>query len=157
MTICISDSLELKYTLKKIMDRLEEIKGNRRQNMHSAAATIMSSKLELLKDLVNVYNKNRVNKTENRIEAVSYMEFILKCITKNEDRLTTQEINDIQNEIVRLNRMIQLFVITEAPMFRVALERKCSLNEMHENVKRIIFGILPFTKDVDEKVCMLQI
>lgn len=120
--------------------------------MHTAAATVMSSKLELLKVLVEVYRKHRLDVTENRNKALTQMEFILACIMRNEDRLTTQEIDDIQNEIARLSRMMQFLVITEAPAFRAALGTKLPLEALRVKVKEIIFGISSFTKALEEEV-----
>lgn len=137
-----------------IENRLKETKGNRRQDMHTAAATVMSSKLELLNVLIDVYRKHRLDVIENRNKALTQMEFILECIMRNEDRLTTQEIDDIQNEIARLSRMMQFLVITEASTFRAALARNLSLDALRIKVKEIVFGISPFTKALDQEVCI---
>lgn len=145
--------MKLKTVLKKIETRLQEIKGNRRQVMHNTAVMVLQSKLQLVEHLVEIYKKIRLNTVDNGKKIVLYMEFILECITRDDDRLTAQEIYDIQNEITRFNRMIHLLAMTELPTFEFNLRQHRTAQLNYEKAKACIFGILPFTKEIDEQVC----
>lgn len=131
--------------------RLQPTKMNRKQGIHDIAVTVLSLKFELLKDLIAVFKSNHLQSVENRNKALDYFEFLVECIIRNEDRLTQQEIQDIQNEMGRYDRMTQLFKIAEAPRFAPALRNE-KVRQLHENLTGEIFSIKTFTKDVDGKV-----
>lgn len=124
--------------------------------MHSLAATVLTSKLELLTDLIDTFKKWDLSSMPNRNKAMTHFEFVLECITKNKDRLTAQEIGDIQNEIARFNRMLQLLKLAEAPSFRAAVAKK-STEQLFTDLQAVIFGIGLFTQDVDKKVRALSL
>lgn len=126
----------------------------RRQAMHTVAAEVMESKLQLLNHVIDIFNDFRLNKVENRNKAIMHMEFIVNCIARNDDRFTTQEINDIQNEIGRFNRMMQLFTISEANTFNAVLNQHKITELNYEKAKAFIFSITPFTKEHDQQVCV---
>lgn len=115
-------------------------------------ATVLTAKLELLIDLIKVFKSCALSKAENRNKALTQFEFILECITRDEDRLTTQEIRDIQNEVTRLKRLMQLLKITEFPNFAAVLAKNKDTEVLFEVGKNDIFGIRVFTENVDKKV-----
>lgn len=125
---------------------------NRKQDMHSMTATVITSKLQLLNDLIKIFKNCQLSNASNRKKALTQFNFILKCITRNDDRLTTQEIRDIQNEVTRLRRMMQLLKITESYTFTAVITKNDDISTLYEVGKKDIFGIKQFTDDIDKKV-----
>lgn len=124
----------------------------RRQDINIMTAAVVNSKLELFKELIDIHKGTDLSQSEHRHQVLVQFELILEFITKNEDRLTRQEIIDIQNELARFVRMSQLFKLVEASTFRVAMRNNANLDTMYNDLKAILLGVSAFTQDVDKQV-----
>lgn len=143
--------MKLNTALVNIGKRLSQTKIRKRQAINKTLTTVLASKLELLQSLIDIFKRTKFVDSENRKKTLIQLEFIVESITRYEDRLTKQEISDIQNEMVRFTRMMQLLQVIEDPKFTTVKDDD-NMIDLYENIKAEIFGIELFTEDVDKKV-----
>ncbi|KAK9882471.1 hypothetical protein WA026_021505 [Henosepilachna vigintioctopunctata] len=108
--------IPLKY-LDILRDLLNEINSKGRvQNVIIVKLNSIEIKYQLMEQIYNMYNKEMNNPTvqihgEGSKEIKSQTEFILSNLVRNTDDITTTEIENIEGEILRLSRIIQLNLI----------------------------------------------
>lgn len=116
------------------------------------AIAVVTSKLQLLTELVAIYCKHRLSDPKRRLKVIQRFDVIVGFTVKNEDRLTQQEIGDIQNEISRFSRMLQLYKIKESGNFKEAFVKDAMVKALYRRTRFEIFNIEPFGNVTDHKV-----
>lgn len=115
----------------------------------------VSLKLQLFFKLAAACKEHGLSYVKKPIDLSSIFDFLVKCIIKNEDILTKQQINDIQNEILRFKNAVQLNKIREDESFKQALAENVEVQDLYRKVEDATMNTIPFVRNVDEMVSWL--
>lgn len=149
------DSSKLRTGITKLRERLQATKGNKRQELHSLVASTLTSKMQLIEDIVDIFNNSQIANRESRMKIIERIDIVLNYITKDENRITNQEINDIQLEINRILRITQLFQIEQSPTFKPVIAADKKVGQMYEQIKHILFSLKKYLQNLDQEVKLL--
>lgn len=131
--------------LKNLEQRLQPLKKDRRQNFDKMLVNAITAKLQLTENIVDVYCKNTLRKQENIDTAQKQCDLMFAFLIVEEDRITDQEIQDVTNEINRLERMMQLYTITETAGFQHTVLIKQDVKQLYEATLHFLSPLAVFT------------
>ncbi|KAI4470915.1 dna2/nam7 helicase family [Holotrichia oblita] len=97
-------------THNKIQNMLKPARNSRRQTLSKIQCQILRSKIQILDEISSLYKEASHPKFRN---AIVYIDFLLRRLVENEQRMTGQEVNDYTTELKRLRRILQLSTIVE--------------------------------------------
>lgn len=115
-------------------------------------ADTITAKLHLIDGIVDVYLKVKLQNTENVQTVQKQCDFMFSSLIEDENRITKQEIEDVQREINRLQRMTQLYKMSEGPNFRSTINANKEINQMYQNLLEIISSLNVFSDRIDGRV-----
>ncbi|CAG9814747.1 unnamed protein product [Phaedon cochleariae] len=154
-------------TLKETESRLEEtkldvVRGRVRQYFNAVILNSITSKVQILEHIakicVSVTEMSVSSDTTSEIRC--QLSFILDCIQRDEVQVTNQEIDDIQMEISRLKRIVELTQIKKKFGY-VSLESLLMLKLRSpsvtpaariQRIEELVNLRQRYTKDIDEKI-----
>ncbi|KAK9882468.1 hypothetical protein WA026_021501 [Henosepilachna vigintioctopunctata] len=133
----------LKY-LDILRARLNEINSEgRAQTVNIVELNSIEIKYQLMEQIYNMYNKE-MNDASIQIDAEgskdikSQTEFILSNLVRNTDDITTNEIENIEGEILRLSRIIQLNLIQGNRQIKPHMSSAADYRRRHNVTKQIM-------------------
>ncbi|KAK9738149.1 hypothetical protein QE152_g10102 [Popillia japonica] len=140
----ISDHLRINTTAynetyNKLTNMLKPVLNSRRQTLSKIQGQILRSKIQILEQIGNLYKEASYTKVSY---AIFYINFLLRRLVENEQRMTGQEVNDYTLELKRLRRILQLSTIVEK--FPHAQERI-----VYINLKKKLFSFKAYNVNDD--------
>lgn len=118
---------------------LKPVLNSRRQTLSKIQGQILRSKIQILEQIGNLYKEASYTKVSY---AIFYINFLLRRLVENEQRMTGQEVNDYTLELKRLRRILQLSTIVEK--FPHAQERI-----VYINLKKKLFSFKAYNVNDD--------
>mgnify|MGYP005983858961 CR=1 FL=1 len=83
------------------------------------------------------------------------VKFLVKILSRDEDYITDQEIEDIQLELNRLTRMTELSKIKKSPNYRVHVTCNARVRQIAEQIDELLHGATKFC-DEDKVIVLLK-
>lgn len=138
----------LKSMTETFATRLQRVKNNKLQYFDDMVANTIIAKLQLTDNIVHICLNSTIREPENVYNVAKQCDLIFAFLTEDVESITDHETKDVEKEINRLQRMIQLYTITE----RVPSEKKQDIQELHKSVLDSLSPLVVFTGEVDQKV-----
>lgn len=122
---------------------------NNKPSLNLHTASVISAKLQLLQDLINIYKEYKISNIIKKHKVVIIkVKYILDRLMEEEFRITKQEISDIRLETTRIIRTTQLWKIEKEYAFRQSKQNK-QIKKMHEEITSELFGLTKYSEETD--------
>lgn len=126
--------------MKDILDvldmRLQPSRDKRRQSINKIELNALKSKIQILNYIVNCFKDTKLYTCKH--PTILHLSMLLEVLLRSEDHVTNQEIEDIELEIKRLNRIIQFDKIKQSSKFEYAQSRP-SVKTLANNIQDVLF------------------
>lgn len=116
--------------------------------LHSIAANAVTAKIQLLDNIVDIYEGHNLSPQGKR-RIMKYLDQILKILIRESDRITDQEISDIQTELSRATRIVELIKIEESAGFTPACAQP-NVKDIHSRLVDLLFSLNVFSEQNEE-------
>ncbi|XP_030764249.1 NFX1-type zinc finger-containing protein 1-like isoform X2 [Sitophilus oryzae] len=136
------DSNSLTELFTMLEERLKPVRNDRRQPIGLTELNAVKSKIQILSDIKVIFKDRHIRYTP---EEITQLDIILQVLLRSQDDVTDQEIDDLGNEICRLNRIAQYQSIVTNSSFA----NNPDIQSLSENIKEVVFANSRYTKEID--------
>lgn len=130
--------------INTIQINIKKSSKGKRQIACQKTLTAYIIKLELLEDILNVYNSQDLHEQRVIETARCFTEFLFNFLSKNPDVISKQESNDISMEIIRFNRIMQFLKMTDERCFTDS-----RIESAKQDCHQLMVDIQPYSEDKD--------
>ncbi|KAJ3662954.1 hypothetical protein Zmor_007268 [Zophobas morio] len=143
---------EVRTFLELIETRLQTDRKGKRQEINKPELKAIESKLQIIEHIIKICLKVDVGESDAYAPQVK---FLVKILSRDEDYITDQEIEDIQLELNRLTRMTELSKIKKSPNYRVHVTCNARVRQIAEQIDELLHGATKFC-DEDKVIVLLK-
>ncbi|KAF5287446.1 hypothetical protein FQR65_LT12271 [Abscondita terminalis] len=137
----------LEKLLQRITNAIIRVKNGRRQNVDLMQLTVYSAKVQIIENIIVATDKREV--TSKILK--DHLKFLLYMLSRNDKKLSKQEIADFNKEVKRWSFLVQITDIQD--FFWIdRLRNDESFIRTFENCKKILFSIKIFSESLQEEV-----
>ncbi|XP_030749161.1 NFX1-type zinc finger-containing protein 1-like [Sitophilus oryzae] len=140
-------SSSLTELLTMLEDRLKPVRNSRRQPIGLIELNAVKSKIQILSDIKPIFKDPRLLYTP---EEIIQLDIVLQVLLRSQDDITDQEIDDIGNEILRLNRIVQYQKIAKNSSYA----NNPGIQSLSKNIKEVVFANSRYTKEIDRALAI---
>lgn len=116
--------------------------------LHNIAANTLTAKVQLLENIVDIYISHHLS-FEGKTKIMKFLDQILRILIRESDRITDQEISDIQAELSRVTRIVELIKIEESAGFKPACGQS-NVKDIHKRLVDSLFSLHVFSEKHEE-------
>ena len=145
----ISGITKVKEVVRVLLKSLEPVYKDRRQFINTVTLQIIGSKIQLLEQICNLFDKFKYAQKDDT--CVSYIEFLLNALIRQQEHMSNQEITDFEIEIKRLQRILQLTEICRLNNVSDELGEP-EICKLYSGLKDELFGLKRYDVQRDEDI-----
>jgi len=119
-------------------------------------AKTCTSKIQILENIVDIFTGAKLKDTNAVKKAAGYANFLCRFLMRHEEiktnqgiieaqRITNQEITDLQKELQRFTRIVQLCQIRDCNKFLATISNKPNVKALYEQINERAFSVLVYT------------
>lgn len=132
--ILIKESKYLKAILNIIQNSLKPTHKGKRQSVNKIILSTYEAQLEIIEKFLNIFNKCQLKKEENIKKCIKHIDFLLLILSRQENRITQQEIQEFQQEILRFDKFGQMCVVEEDANFQTVFKINDEVKKLHTEI-----------------------
>ncbi|CAG9770858.1 unnamed protein product [Ceutorhynchus assimilis] len=140
----------LQFTIKTLLNRLKPAKNNRRQPINKIELNAITSKTQTIVGIIECFKDAKCS-FNDKDESIQHVKILLEVLMRSEDHVTNQEVEDLEWEIQRLQRIVQFDDIQKSAQFRMASIRP-DVTKLKDNIKEVLLGNKRYTSFLDEAI-----
>lgn len=145
-TILLNNSKNLKIILETIENSLKLTNKGKRQLTNKITMSTYEAQLQIIERIVNIFKKCNLKNQDNINKCIKHVDFLIRMLLRQNDRITKQEIQDFQCEILRFEKFGHICIIEEDANFKHAFTQN-SVKKIHSEIWGKINSIHKFTNE----------
>ncbi|KAG5870922.1 hypothetical protein JTB14_004143 [Gonioctena quinquepunctata] len=147
---------KLSFVIQKLELRLQEtkadsVRGRVRQTFNAISLKCLTSKVQILQHITDICLSRTQMDMSKEIQA--QVNFLLEPLTRDADQITIQEIEDVQLEISRLTRMVELYQIRKITPTRTFFFMSYNrVGGKLGDIEKLVFSLKRYSEALDKEV-----
>ncbi|XP_063233033.1 NFX1-type zinc finger-containing protein 1-like isoform X1 [Bacillus rossius redtenbacheri] len=144
----ISGSQEYKELYGELCSRVEQVKQNRRNVLSHLDSQMLNVVVDVISELISGIIKLTAMDAAWQSKLRLQLDLLLKSLGKRQNSITTQEVEDINLELKRFSRLLQMCSLANTVRFKMAAHHP-QVKKAYENVGGVIMAIAKFSDEAD--------
>lgn len=128
----------------------------RRQGFNTIVLTSIAAKIQIVEQILEICNHSDLRISSSLSSSIcNQINLILNCLMRDTEQITKQETEDIQNEINRLVRIVEIHRIKLSRGINARLRSlsiSASTYSPIDKVENLVFSLQQYTKELDREV-----
>jgi hypothetical protein len=151
MIVCIAESAEFTNMYTKLSNELQPVQW-KKVNMSATDTATLRVQIQIFSQVAECFSSTyRHLVGESKAKIVAHMDMLLRVVRQRGKKISGQEIDDINMEILRFHRVCQLQRLKSEPNYRVCCN-KPEVKDCYETAHQIAYNIEKYTEEFDRKL-----
>lgn len=142
----------MKVVLIRIDVRLQPTRDGKRQSINQYELRALASKIEILEHIVEICCNNKIQISSKRETFFPQLDLIFDLLVRDENYITNQELEDVDCEISRLVRVVELSLIRKSPNYFYQKSTNEAVKIIDQNIDQVAFSWTKYTVGDDDKL-----